>query len=56
VSKSAIFDFYHADIIRFNFTDHEVGLRAKTLGSIKPLARFLQLIMDEKSFYTKKAF
>jgi len=26
VSKSAIFDFFHADIIRFNFVDHEVGL------------------------------
>jgi len=26
VSKSAILNFYHADIIRFNLADHEVGL------------------------------
>ena len=36
MSKSAILDFYHADIIRFNLADHEVGLTAFTIYKLFP--------------------
>ena len=31
MSKTSILDFYHADIIRFNLLNHEVGLRGNLI-------------------------